>query len=376
MVSDDETIQADFNAGGSIDPRVLDRIVKVEREVPGNPGSLHASGRRARGVLEDARRQIAESLGVTPDEVIFTSGGTESDNLAVSGLGDRDLPVLCGSVEHPAVFEPAERRGRVDWPLEPGAGRVDPDFDPGVPVGLVALVHAQNETGWLQPIERAADIARSHRVPLHVDAAQTLGRASLEDVVAVADSIALSMHKAGGPKGCGVSIVRSGVQQSVRPIALGGGQESGLRPGTVAVSLAAAAACVVALAASEWRERAARMRAARDQFVARVGPVGECLTPLDERGLPNTAMFVFDSVRDGRLLLPALDVQGVHASQGSACSSGSPTPPRVLLAMGMSEARARKCVRFSFDTCVDEARATCAATRVVGVIRRLSPRHS
>jgi cysteine desulfurase len=388
---DRRTFELDFNAGGPTDERVLARYVEVERATPGNPSSLHASGRRARAVLEDARVEIVEALGLdSPDEVVFTSGGTESDNLAVLGFGAPERRVLCGAVEHPAVFEPAQSRGLVEVPVDPdGVARFDLWRDRSTAsdresIGLVCLVHAQSETGCIQPLAAAAELARDLGVPLHVDAAQSLGRLRLDEVVACADSIALSMHKAGGPKGCGLAILRArrdGAPVPVpRALSRGGGQERGLRPGTVPVALAAAAARTVSLAVAERAARAERMRAARDAFAERLADRAAAarprpITPRAEgTGLPNTWTVCFEGVVDGRLLLPALDVAGVHASQGSACSSGSPTPPRVLLAMGLDEENARRCVRFSFAPCISDDDAFRAADAVGAAVDRLVKR--
>lgn len=340
------SIFCDANAGGPVDAEVLACFLEVERTCPGNPASSHAPGRRARAVLEAARARIANVLHVEPDDVLFTSGGTESANLAVRGLGDPNLPVLLGEVEHPAVMEPARERGLVLWKL--GAGGEVEVCAPTREVGLLCLVHAQSELGTLQPVPAAAALAKQLRVPIFVDAAQTLGRVPLDAVMQTADAISLSPHKCGGLRGHGVLIVHD-LTSRLRPLARGGGQEHGLRPGTQSPALAAANALAIEQAANEVAMRAANMAAVRDAFVrgVRASLVDhEVMTPL-ATSLPNTVMMRFPHV-DGRNLLPALDLAGIHASHGSACSSGAPTPPRILLAMGLSDAAARTCVRFSF----------------------------
>ncbi|MGE3173284.1 MAG: cysteine desulfurase family protein [Planctomycetota bacterium] len=359
----------DHNAGTPVDPRVLALFLAVEERCPGNPASVHAPGRRARAALEDARARTAAALGVDADEVVFCSGGTEADNLAVRGLGDPTLPVALAAVEHPAVFEAARDRGLVEWAVD-RAGRTQL-HEPDRPVGALALVHAQSEVGTIQPVVAAAELAAKMQVPLHVDAAQSLGRLPLDEVFAAAATVALSPHKAGGLRGAGVLIVRRRAAP-LRPLLRGGAQEHGLRAGTVNPALAAATALAVELAVGERAARAERMAAARAAFVQAL-TAGRCsvdvLTPL-QSSLPNTVMVCVRGV-DGRALLPALDLGGVAASHGSACSSGSPQPPRVLAAMGVSPEDSRRCVRFSFARDHDAAFGARAGRRVDALLSRL-----
>jgi cysteine desulfurase len=335
----------DHNAGAPPLPEVLDRFRDVELACPGNPASMHSPGRRARAELEAARQRIAAALGVDLDAVVFTSGGTESANLAVHGLGDPAQPVLLADVEHPAVREPARRRGIEPWSVDP-EGRVQV-ARPARRVGLVCLVHAQSELGTVQPVAEAAALAFELRVPLFVDAAQSLGRLPLTPLVAIGAAFALSPHKCGGLRGHGVLVLPAALRNPV-PLLFGGGQEHGLRPGTQSPALAAANALAIERAVGECARRAATMAVAREALLAGLDASGvahRVLTPLAS-SVPNTAMVHFAAV-DGRNLLPTLDLVGVHASHGSACSSGAPTPPRVLTAIGLDDASARACVRFS-----------------------------
>lgn len=370
-------IHLDHNAGTVVDPRVLARFSAIEQQCPGNPASVHAAGRRAAAVVEAARAQVAAALRavgvpVEADEVVFCSGGTEANNCAVRGLGDPGLPVLLAPVEHPSVLVPAQRRGVVTW-LVDGAGHAIV-ARPTTRIGLVCLVHAQSEVGTVQPVVAAADLAVNLQVPLHVDAAQSLGRLPLADL-ARADSIALSPHKAGGLRGTGALVVRSRARE-LRPLLLGGGQEHGRRAGTLSPALIAATALAIELAVRETVERVARMATARDAFNAAL--LGDrslrcrLLTPSD--ALPNTSMITFAGV-DGRNLLPALDLEGIAASHGSACSSGSPQPPAVLAAMGLDEPAARASVRFSFGRDDDASIGDAAAARVAAVIARLQKKN-
>ncbi|MCA8965015.1 MAG: aminotransferase class V-fold PLP-dependent enzyme [Planctomycetes bacterium] len=351
----------DFNAGAPALPEVLECFVAVERECPANPASAHGPGRRARAVLEDARARIAAALELAGDDVLFTSGGTEAANLAVLGLGDPSLPVLLSATEHPAVFEPAQRRGTVAWELDRG-GRalVTP---PAAAVGLIALVHGQSELGTLQPIAAAAALAGEQRVPLLVDAAQTLGRVALDEPLRAGATVILSPHKCGGMRGHGVLAGR-GLATRLQPLLRGGGQELGLRPGTQSPALAAANALAIERAVRDRAARAATMADNRSAFLRGLQQSGVAhvvLTPLDD-SLPNTVMVLFSDL-EGRSLLPTLDLHGVFASHGSACSSGAPTPPRVLRAIGLSDRDARAAVRFSFDWHARGETLTTAAAR-------------
>jgi cysteine desulfurase len=352
----------DHNSCTPVDPRVLDRFREIEEKVPGNPGSLHATGRRAGGVVEDARYQVATALDVDPDHVVFVSGGTEANNIAILGSGDPELPVLCAAVEHPSVLQSAEQRGVAWWKVD--ANGIAIITRPTVAIGMIALTHGQNEVGSVQPVAAAAELARRLGVPLHIDASQTLGRCSVAAVVAAASSITFSTHKASGLRGMAILIDKN---IDTRPRFFGGGQQRDRRPGTESPSLVAATALALELAITEQEERAAKMREARDAFANELeGGDIRSLTPT--HSLPNTIMFQFDGI-DGRELLPALDMAGVEASQGSACSSGSPTPPLVLTAMGLSDRVARTCVRFSFSFRTTRETASDGGRVVKSVVR-------
>tara|TARA_R110002096_G_scaffold18638_10_gene63338 strand:- start:443 stop:1567 length:1125 start_codon:yes stop_codon:yes gene_type:complete len=337
----------DYNAGAPVLPEVLAEFVATEQRCPANPASSHGAGRRARGVLEQARERIANLFELPAGDVVFTSGGTEAANMAVRGLGDPNLPVLVSDVEHPAVRESAERRGTCKWHVDAhGAAMIT---EPTRAIGLVCLVHAQSELGTLQDVEAAIEVASNCDVPIVIDAAQTLGRVRVQELLATDAVVALSPHKAGGLRGHGVLLGRR-LESKLQPLMLGGGQEFGLRPGTQSPSLAAANSLAIELAITEQPQRALAMARNRKAFLegleGRSCPF-RVLTPLTN-SVPNTVMLCFDDV-EGRNLLPALDLAGVQASHGSACSSGSMTAPKILTAIGVDDARARACVRFSFD---------------------------
>lgn len=359
----------DFNAGSPADPDVVALFVATERDVPANPASVHASGRRARAVLEEARSRIGAALGLAANDVLFTSGGTEAANLAVLGLGDPRLPVLLSPAEHPAALEPALLRGAAWLAVDrDGAAVVVP---PDRPVGLVCLVHAQSELGTVQPVSVAAALAAQLGVPLFVDAAQSLGRLDLAPVVANGGAIALSPHKAGGLRGHGVLAGRD-LARHLRPLLRGGSQEQGLRPGTQSPALALANALAIERAIERRAATAGAMFAVRAAFLDGFRSTHidhHLLTPM-ANAVPNTVMIAFPRV-DGRNLLPALDLAGVQASHGSACSSGAPTPPRILGAIGVDDDLARACVRFSFAADASLADTQQCGRRVGDVVGRL-----
>ncbi|MBL9080111.1 MAG: aminotransferase class V-fold PLP-dependent enzyme [Planctomycetes bacterium] len=359
----------DHNAGGPPDAEVLACFVEVQRSVPANPASQHAPGRRARAVLEDARARIAAALGLGADDVVFTSGGTEAANLAVAGLGVPELPVLLSAAEHPAVLEPAQRRGCRWWGVTAdGAACVEP---PREPVGLLALVHAQGEVGTLQPVAAATALAHQLRVPLVIDLAQSLGRVPIDGLLVPGTVALVAPHKCGGLRGHGV-VAGAGLVDHLRAQQLGGAQEHGRRAGTQSPALAAANALAVERAVAHCRARGAAMLAVRTAFVdTLLASAAACVlvTPL-ANSVPNTVMLRFPGI-DGRNLLPALDLAGVHASHGSACSSGAAVPPRILLALGLDEAAARTCVRFSFAGDEPLAHVQRGAQRTAEVVARL-----
>ncbi len=360
----------DHNASSPADPRVVEKFARLELDAPGNPGSLHGLGRAAREVLEAAREEVATLFGLRADDVVFVSGGTEANNLAVKTLGNPGAPALCADLEHPSVLEAAIHRGR--HPPLPVDERGFVQFtNPETAVGVVCVTHGQNEVGTVQDVAAAHALARELDAPLHVDAAQTAGRLPLDGVVAVADTIALSAHKFGGLRGCGM-LIGPGVAR-LEPILHGGGQEFGKRSGTPSPALAGANAFALSLAIREVDTRAARMAAARAAFEDALTSIDVRVITPREGGLPNTSMCYFAGV-EGRSLLPALDIAGVEASQGSACSSGSPTPPRVLRAMGFDDDDARRCVRFSFSASTSEDDAREGARRVIEVVTRLAAR--
>jgi len=334
----------------------------AELTTVGNPSSLHTSGRRARRVVEESRESIASVLGVSAGDVVFTSGGTEADNLAVTGLyrarhaaDARRTRVLASSVEHHAVLDPVEHLGTaegadVEWLEVDHLGRLRVDLlekrlaeDPAS-VALVAVMWANNEVGTTQPITEVAALCAEHGLPLHSDAVQALGQLDVD--ASTVDSLAVSGHKVGGPHGVGALVLRRGL--ALEPLLHGGGQERDVRSGTLdAPSIAGFAAAVLASAADR-PERTERVRRLRDDLVARIVADLDGVTrngdPVD--CLPGIAHLSFEGCAGDALLL-LLDAAGVECSRGSACSAGVPQPSHVLLAMGMDPVAAKSSLRFS-----------------------------
>ena len=331
----------------------------------GNPSSLHGSGRRARRAVEDAREAIAAAAGAHPSEVIFTSGGTEADNLAVKGMywsrvaeDPKRRRILCSAVEHHAVLDTVEWLERhegaeVAWlPVDSGgvldlaALEAELSRDPGT-VALVTVMWANNEVGSIQPVGRIVELAHAAGVPVHSDAVQAFGSVPVSFRESGLDAMSISGHKIGGPVGVGALLLGRAVK--LTPVQHGGGQERDVRSGTLdTASIAAFAAAAEAVTAALPTE-AARITALRDRLIDGVrGLIPDAVlrgAPGDGR-LPGNAHFTFPGC-EGDSLLFLLDLAGVESSTGSACTAGVPRPSHVLLAMGLDEETARGAQRFS-----------------------------
>ena len=337
----------------------------------GNPSSLHNAGRRARRVVEESREQIAEVFGARPSEVIFTSGGTEADNLAVKGLywarraagtgRSRIVPhrVLATAIEHHAVLDSvhwlASHEGAQEhWlpvdetgVLHPAALAQAIGDDPEA-VALVTVMWANNEVGSVQPIAELAALAREHGIPFHTDAVQAAGQLPVDFAAIGADAMTITGHKFGGPVGAGALLLARGVQPV--PVLHGGGQESEVRSGTLDAPAIRAFAVAAAVMASRRDEEAARLAKLRDDLIAQVlAAVPDAILngpPAGPDRLPGNAHFSFPGC-EGDALLMLLDAKGIACSTGSACTAGVAQPSHVLLAMGADEARSRGSLRFS-----------------------------
>lgn len=332
----------------------------------GNPSSLHTPGRAARRVVEEAREELAGAIGARPGEVVFTSGGTEADNLAVKGLywsrraaDDRRRRVLVGAGEHHAVLDSAlwlEREQGAEVELLPldELGRVRVDAltesvarDPAT-VALVSVLWANNEVGTVQPISQIVEVARSHAIPVHSDAVQAVAHLPVDFAASGLDALTMTGHKLGGPVGAGALVLRR--EAEVTPVLHGGGQEREVRSGTLDAAAYVGFATAVTASVGVRGSEAERLALLRDDLVGRVRaavPDAVLNGDPDPHGrLPGNAHFSFPGCEGDSLLL-LLDAQGVACSTGSACSAGVAEPSHVLLAMGADDERARGSLRFS-----------------------------
>lgn len=351
-------------------------------EMAGNPSSLHTAGRSVRQVVEEARESIAADLRTRPSAVIFTSGGTESDNLAVKGLfwqrRDRlgqPARVLASSIEHHAVLDPVAWLGThegasIEWLGVDAQGRVSPDEIEDLlragDVALCTVMWANNEVGTIEPVGRISELCREAGVPFHTDAVQAVGQIPVNLSEIGAHAVTISSHKIGGPFGVGALILDPAL--TLTPIMHGGGQERDIRSGTFDAPAIAAFAVALHHAVAGQADHAAHVRELRDQLVAAVlaAVPGTVLNGASLNGasrLPGNAHFSFPGC-EGDALLMLLDAAGIDCSTGSACTAGIPEPSHVLLAMGVDEPTARASLRFSLG------RATTSAD-IDSVVRAL-----
>lgn len=380
-------VYLDHAATTDVLPAAIDAMVEQMR-VGGNPSSLHALGRDARATVEYARERIARAIGADPAEVIFTSGGTEADNLAVKGIywkrREEDLQrtrILVSSIEHHAVEDTCEwlekaEGAHVEWIPVDERGRVDPqtvreliEKNPE-DVALVTVMWANNEVGTVQPIPEIAAIAAEYGIPMHSDAVQAFGAVPIDFHASGTTTLAISGHKIGGPMGIGALVATRAVQMT--PVLHGGGQERSVRSGTIDAPAIAGFAEAAVHAVEHLPEESARIAALRNELVAAVSALipqahlsGE--DPLTEeypgqKRLPGNAHFTFENA-EGDTLLFLLDMQGISSSTGSACNAGVTRPSHVLIAMGMDEDTARSAQRFTLghsSTGADIARLIAA----------------
>jgi cysteine desulfurase len=341
----------DHNAASPLAPEVLREFGSALAEVYGNASSIHHFGQGAKQRLEKARREIAATIGCDAGEIVFTSGGTESDNLAIFGVlrglaGSRH--VITTAIEHPAVLNACaalEREGVAMTYLRAGSdGRIDPDDlrrAIRVETALISIMHANNETGVLQPMGECAEIARSAGVRFHSDAVQTAGRTPLDVRELGVDLLSMGGHKCGAPKGVGALYVRKGV--ALAPLFYGGHHERDRRAGTENVPGA------VALASAAMRGfNLNSLAALRERLESGILERVRWARVNGDRAhrLQNTTNLCFEGI-EGEAMVIALDLRGFAVSSGSACSSGAVEPSHVLLAMGLSPEDARSSIRFS-----------------------------
>ena len=364
-------VYLDHAATTDVLPAAIDAMVEQMRN-GGNPSSLHAVGRDARATVEYARERIARAIGADPAEVIFTSGGTEADNLAVKGIywkrreeDPQRTRILVSSIEHHAVEETCEwlekaESAQLEWIPVDAHGSVNPqtvreliEKNPE-DVALVTVMWANNEVGTVQPIPEIAAIAAEYGIPVHSDAVQAFGAVPIDFHTSGVATLAISGHKIGGPMGIGALVATRAVQ--LTPVLHGGGQERSVRSGTIDAPAIAGFAEAAVHSVENLPEESARIAALRNELVAAISALipqahlsGE--NPLTEeypgqKRLPGNAHFTFENA-EGDTLLFLLDMQGISSSTGSACNAGVTRPSHVLMAMGMDEDTARSAQRFT-----------------------------
>ncbi|OGS42898.1 MAG: cysteine desulfurase NifS [Euryarchaeota archaeon RBG_16_62_10] len=376
----------DHSATTGVLPEVVEAMEPYFTERFGNASSIHSQGRDARAGLEDARKEVADLLNADPQEIVFTSGGTESDNLAVKGVatykGKSKGHIITTVIEHHAILETCEflKRYGIETTYLPVSH--DGLLDPGAverairnDTVLITVMTANNEIGTIQPIREIGAIARSRGIPFHTDAVQAIGKMQVDVKADNIDLLSLSAHKFHGPKGVGALYVRRGTK--IEPIIHGGGQERGLRSSTQNVAGAVGLGRAATMAKRDLGQATERMRAIRDQLLMKVPEtvpnsyVNGHLT----RRLVNNAHFRFDFI-EGESLVLQLDFKGIATSTGSACSTGSLEPSHVLLALGLTHEQAHGSLRVTLgrENTQEEADYLLEVLpEVVSKLRAISP---
>lgn len=349
-------VYLDHNATTPLDTRVLEAMKPYLMEAFGNASSPHQYGHFARQALEESRETVAKAIGAKPEEIIFTSGGTEADNLALRGIAYRKGKghIITSSIEHHAVMRTCdvlEKDGfTVTYLPVDSQGRVDPDEvkkSIRKDTIIISLMGANNETGVIEPVAEVARIAREYSIPVHCDAAQAVGKIVVDVRELCTDLLSLSSHKIYGPKGIGALFVENGIELS--PILTGGHHERGLRAGTENIAAIVGLSYALKIAIEEMDSYQTKVSPLRDRLES------ELLDRTDQveihsakaKRLPHTSCIGFASVEAESILLH-LDLEGIAASSGSACTTGEPEPSHVLLAMGVSPELAQGSIRISF----------------------------
>jgi cysteine desulfurase len=373
-------IYLDYNATTPLDPRVLEAMMPYFKDDFGNPSSIHSLGMRGKGALDTAREQVAGLIKAHAREIIFTSGGSESNNFAIKGaayggVNQKGSHLITTSVEHESVLETfrfLEKEGfRVTYLGVDKDGLVDLDeLDDALTddTALVSCMYANNETGAVMPIGKIAEMVKEKGVIFHTDAVQAAGKIDIDTREVPADLLSISAHKFYGPKGAGVLYLRDGVKNRVRLGTLihGGGQERGFRSGTENVPGIAGLGIAAEIAGSEMKSDENRVRALRDTLWE---SLSSCIGNIKLNGMPenilrNTLNVLIGGV-SGDALAMALDLEGIAVATGSACSQGKVDPSHVLMAMGLSREEAASSVRFSLGrfTAKEDIYITAQAVR-------------
>jgi cysteine desulfurase len=379
-----KSVYFDHAATTPVDRRVLETMLPFFSDEYGNPSELHRLGRQARGAVDRARAQVATALGATEREIVFTAGGTESDNLALFGYLQRFDPghLIVSAIEHPAIMEAARALNRLGWAVDfvpvDGLGLVDVDAYKSAfraDTKLASVMYANNVVGTIQPIAELARIAHEKGAVFHTDAVQAVGSVPIDVGALEVDMLSLSGHKLYAPKGIGALFVKRGTR--LAPIIHGGGHERRLRSGTENVPGIVGLGAALELAVEEMPQTRPRLEALRDRLaaevVARVPDVKHLGHPTDR--LPGNVSFTVRYI-EGESMLLQLDMQGFMVSSGSACASGSLEPSHVILALGLAAEEAHGSIRISLGRENTQAEAEAfldAFPPIVEKLRLMSP---
>jgi len=379
-------IYLDYNSTTPMRPEVLEAMLPYLRDAYGNASSIHGFGQEAKKGIEEAREKVARLINASPTEIVFTGGGTEADNLAIKGIAyanrEKGRHIITSPIEHYAVLRPCEhlvKEGfRITYVPVDGKGRIDPeDVRKAITEEtiLISLMHSNNEVGTIQPIKEIGQLAKAHRILLHTDAIQSVGKVPVDVETLGVDLLSMSSHKIYGPKGIGALFIKSGI--TIAPLLHGGHHERNRRAGTENVAGIAGFGKAGELASGELAKNQERMKALRDYFwqkiQARIERVDLMGHPVDR--LPNTVNVAFEFI-EGESIVISLDLQGVAASTGSACTSGALEASHVLAAMGIPRLTAQGSVRFSLGkgtTREEIDQATEILAETVNRLRSFSP---
>jgi cysteine desulfurase len=377
-----EQIYLDHNATTPVDPEVIEAMRPYFAADFGNASSVHSFGRDAKVALENAREQVAAFINCQPEELYFTSGGTESDNIAVLGtcyqLKSKKNHIIIGSTEHHAVFESAEHlHEKENWSLDKlpvdSEGFSKPDELSKLisdNTALVSVMHANNETGTVQNLEELVNVARSKNVLFHSDAVQSVGKIPVDVKKLKVDMLSLTAHKIYGPKGIGALFIRQGVK--VSPLFYGGAHEKKRRPGTENVTGAVGLAKTLEVAGKRMEKDHAHLSELSDYFIDKVmlSVPDVILNGPRKNRIPQTVNLSFVGC-EGESLLLSLDLEGIACSSGSACTSGATEPSHVLTAMGKPKVESQGAIRFSMGRSTTKEQLDIVLGKLPGIVDRL-----
>src|SRR5437667_9262197 len=372
----------DYNATSPLAEDVTDAVVRATRDVFGNASSVHHFGQQAKATMDAARSAVATLLNADLSEIVFTSGGTESDNFAIRGAAEALEPtgrrhLIASAIEHEAVLNTLKALARRGWRTTllsvDQSGIVSPDRlrdAIGADTAVVSVMHANNEIGTIQPIAALAAIAHEHGALMHTDAVQSAGKIPVEVRALGVDLLSMSAHKFNGPKGAGVLWIKRGTR--MQPVLTGGKHERNRRAGTENVPAIAGLGVAARLAAGKLSVEAPRVAALRDRLEAGIlrAVPGTAVNGAPESRVPNTTNISFERVEAESLLI-ALDLEGVAVSTGSACSSGTLEPSHVLRAMGLAAHRTQSSLRFSLGMFSSEEEVDRVVSILPGLVEKL-----